>query len=131
MTTLQSFQSEIDKINKRELELRRAQIALDKEKEAKEKESKGSGAAKTKGDGQAKPVVDTAKAIATPGNGAATADTVSTSPTVEKLTEVDNDRAATAQQEEAEIMVRAMYLDHAYDLTVLNHILFVEPTSIF
>jgi hypothetical protein len=104
MTTLQSFQTEIDQINKREREMSKHLTTLEKEKEIKDgKKSTRDVKSVTVN----KPQVNTVDATATASNH----NDGTTSPVLERIAERDDDRAATAQEEESQIVV-CYYLGH-------------------
>lgn len=126
MTTLQSFQSEIDQIHARETNHQRLQAALDKEKEANTKKGAKSDAKAAVLAVDVKPSAKPAKADAKIGKVAAEAkptveapraanDTIlPTSPLVDKLVEADDDRVATTEEEIAEVIVRMTASRHDY-----------------
>jgi hypothetical protein len=120
MTTLQSFQSEIDQIHAREVNRQRAQAVLDKEKEASAKkgakpdakpvvaEAKPTAPSKppVKPEAKAgKPAVPAVKPAVDESPQPAVSGDQPVSPTLDDPIDVEDDRVATAEEEAAEIIV--------------------------
>jgi hypothetical protein len=120
MTTLQSFQSEIDQIHAREVNRQRAQVVLDKEKEASAKkggkpdakpvvaEAKPTAPSKppVKPEAKAgKPAVPAVKPAVDESSQPSVGGEQPVSPTLDNPIDVEDDRVATAEEEAAEIIV--------------------------